>query len=731
MRRRLRRSLIALVPSLAAVALLVPAAASAAKWSIQETPAVPKVEANGSLTSVYCTSSESCTAVGYYENSGRFPLVERWNGTEWSPKELPNPTGGSSGELKSVSCSSSEACTAVGSYYNSALKQVTLAERWNGKEWSVQTTPNPTEAKSSSLSGVSCASSEMCTAVGHYVNSSSVEVLLAERWNGKEWAIGESKIPTGAKSSSLSGVSCASGEACTAVGHYVNSSSVEVPLAERWNGTTWSIQETLTPTGAKSSSLSGVSCASGEACTAVGHYVNSSSVEVPLAERWNGKTWSIGETKVPTGAKSSSLSGVSCTSSEACTATGRYVNSSSVEVTLAERWNGKEWAIQTTPNPTEGKESSIVGVSCTSAKVCIAVGRSKGKLLAEHWNGTEWTIHTTPSPKIEGTAWLNGVSCTASAACTAVGSGGLAERWNGTAWSIQTTPNPGGEMTSVSCTSATACTGVGNEKSGTLAESWNGTEWKVQTTPNPTGATTSRLEAVSCISAAECTATGWYESSEKTYTLAERWNGTEWAIQTTPNPSEGHPVHLDGVSCTSSTSCAAGGYYYTPGLEIDPMAMHWNGTEWTLQTVPKPVKEREARIEAISCTSSAACTGTGSYSPSSTEDYKTMAQRWNGTEWAIQSTLNPSGASSLDGVSCSAAAACTAVGETSVSEELLTLAEAWNGTEWLIQTTPNPTGAKESHLSATSCTSSTVCVAAGFYRKIRAGAPVPLVERYQ
>jgi hypothetical protein len=63
-------------------------------------------------------------------------------------------------------------------------------------------------------------------------------------------------------------------------------------------GQTWSIPSTPNPTGAKSSGLAGVSCTSSEACTAVGHYVNSSSVEVPLAERLSGKTWKAQEPKI-------------------------------------------------------------------------------------------------------------------------------------------------------------------------------------------------------------------------------------------------------------------------------------------------------------------------------------------------------------------------------------------------------------------------------------------------
>jgi hypothetical protein len=111
-----------------------------------------------------------------------------------------------------------------------------------------------------------------------------------------------------------------------------------VPLAERWNGTKWSLQTTPNPTGAVQSYLSGVSCASASACTAAGHYFNGTTT-VTLAERWNGTKWSLQHTPNPTGSTDSELHGVSCASASACTATG-YYNNGTTPVTLAERWNG-------------------------------------------------------------------------------------------------------------------------------------------------------------------------------------------------------------------------------------------------------------------------------------------------------------------------------------------------------------------------------------------------------
>ena len=44
------------------------------------------------------------------------------------------------------------------------------------------------------------------------------------------------------------------------------------------------------------------------------------------------------------------------------------------------------------------------------------------------------------------------------------------------------------------------------------------------------------LAGVSCASASACTATGYYYNGSVYPTLAERWNGTKWSIEHTPNP---------------------------------------------------------------------------------------------------------------------------------------------------------------------------------------------------
>ncbi len=114
--------------------------------------------------------------------------------------------------------------------------------------------------------------------------------------------------------------------------------------------------------------------------------------------------------------------------------------------------------------------------------------------------------------------------------------------------------------------------------------------WAIQATPSPAGATESYLQGVSCVSAASCTAVGYYRSSAGALlTLAEHRDGVGWAIQATPNPvgTNVGPVYLGAVSCASATSCTAVGHYASPaGNAGFPLAEHWDGTAWAIQATP-------------------------------------------------------------------------------------------------------------------------------------------------
>ena len=343
----------------------------------------------------------------------------------WALQPTPNPAGAAQATFNGVSCTSTTTCTAVGYSVDGSGHVLTLAEAWDGANWVSQPTPKPLGGLNVVLNGVSCTSTTACTAVGNYSDKFGNTKTLAEAWDGATWVIQKTPNPLATTDAVLSGVSCSSPTACTAVGHYFASSSIPT-LAEAWNGTKWVIQKTPVPAGTSVFEFLGVSCASGTACTAVGFFINGSNNDVMLAEAWNGTKWVIQHIPIPIGATSSVLRGVSCSSPTACTAVGDYIGTSTF-ATLAESWNGTKWVVQKTPNPSLATNGALLtNVSCVSSTSCTAGGFGENTLpgsatLAEAWNGTTWVVQPTLNPAGAQQSYVTGVSCSSATMCIAVG----------------------------------------------------------------------------------------------------------------------------------------------------------------------------------------------------------------------------------------------------------------------------------------------------------------------
>jgi len=165
--------------------------------------------------------------------------------------------------------------------------------------------------------------------------------------------------------------------------------------------------------------------------------------------------------------------------------------------------------------------------------------------VAEHWNGRRWAI----SPHRYGRRWrtVRGLllvcyGCTASESEMRTPPATRRSPSTGTARAGSSSPPRsagGGALIAVSCSSAAACTAVGigdNDISGNETLASTGTARAgLSSPPEPDRRTYNTLSGVSCLSATACTAAGDYLNSSGVYaTLAEHWNGT-WAIQSTPN----------------------------------------------------------------------------------------------------------------------------------------------------------------------------------------------------
>lgn len=383
--------------------------------------------------------------------------------------------------------------------------------------------------------------------------------------------------------------------------------------------------------------------------------------------------------------------------------------------------------------PAGASSSSLAGVWCTSASACVAVGNSgtntgATSVLAESWNGTAWSIQSTPDPTND--SYLSGVACPAAGTCIAVGastSNTLVERWNGTTWSVVSSPSTGSQadLTALACTSASACTAVGTSEGtagvSTLAEAWNGSTWTIQPTPNPAsyGALLpTTVAAVGCTSASQCTAVGGYfNPSAAQRMLGETWNGTQWTLTSLPEVLYTERTTLSAVTCTAPTACTAVGSVLTASNGLSqPVAETWNGTKWKVTELPG-----QGNLTGISCSTATACTAVG-ISPTQQSGVGGLAERWNGTKWTQQQPVLPSPFGyTLGGVACPAAADCIAVGNTYSGSSQVGLAEAWNGTKWAVQSLP----AGSNNLSAIACTSQSACTAVGV-----TAAAASLAERW-
>lgn len=129
----------------------------------------------------------------------------------------------------------------------------------------------------------------------------------------------------------------------TAVGDYYSPKvKADRPLIERYNGTSWQLQESPSPIGKAPEgshwSLTAVSCPTASSCVAVGSYAESANgQEQLLGEEWNGSRWELARPIDRTGVLYDEAHSVSCSAALTCTLAGTSRKEHNNTETLAER----------------------------------------------------------------------------------------------------------------------------------------------------------------------------------------------------------------------------------------------------------------------------------------------------------------------------------------------------------------------------------------------------------
>jgi len=182
------------------------------------------------------------------------------------------------------------------------------------------------------------------------------------------------------------------------------------------------------------------------------------------------------------------------------------------------------------------------------------------------------------------------------------------------------------------------------------------------------------------------------------------------SITPTPNPP-GATGSLRAVSCTAGNACTAVGTATAIGHPVQALAERWNGVTWTIQPTNPAFSSANTLFNGVSCTSASSCLAVGQVSGFA------VSELWNGTSWNLMPAMlkpGPAVFSTINSVSCTSASNCMAVGFwTDSSNVQHTLAYLWNGIFWALQSTQDPFGAVFDTLNSVSCASASSCLAVG------------------
>ena len=343
-----------------------------------------------------------------------------------------------------------------------------------------------------------------------------------------------------------------------------------------------------------------------------------------------------------------------------------------------------------------------------------------------------WSIVASPNLGDPPQNQLAAVACVSASDCWAVGrhfAGGpeqpLIERWNGMSWAVVASPNVGttppspltGAFTGLACVSASDCSAVGYYFTATSIQSlvvhWDGTSWAIVSSPNTSPTEFNVLNDVTCLSASDCWAVGYYSHG---IALIQHWNGSSWSIVTNGVPELGNVLY--DVTCASPSDCWAVGTSSTSLILGTGQSLieQWDGTSWSVVTSPPIVGASNSFLNGVTCVSASDCWAVGnSTSVGGTTGRRTLVEHWDGTSWSIVSSPNTDTTqnNSLFGVTCVSGSDCWAVGNYDNRGRAQTLIQRWDANSWEIVSSPNTSTMKQNLLVDVTCASASDCWAVG------------------
>ena len=432
---------------------------------------------------------------------------------------------------------------------------------------------------------------------------------------------------------------------------------------------------------------------------------------------------------------SAGVNQVSCASPGNCAATGTYTDAQDHDQAFVANENNGTWgrAVEVPGLAAIGSGGLASAVSCASAGNCATAGvfldahGHQHAFVADQKNGTWQNAHAIP-----GLGKLNpgGTSNAFSLSCASPGNCGVA----------------GSYFTTASTEQAF----VADERNGT----WQ-SAIEVPGTGALNGGARAQTLSISCPSAGNCAAGGFYEDATISFHafVADETSGQWGQVHTIDVAVTGiTPINeerVTGVSCASAGNCAATGNAGNATGDAQVFVVDETGGTWGLpQQIPGTDSLNAGLIadaQSISCPALGYCATGGQLNTQTAPVAYVADERAGGWDLAQQvfgGTVVFNGAADADAesVSCSSLGNCAAGGSYITTDNVRVafvvneVNGSWGNAHNVPGIRPLATGGF-SDVTSVSCASSGNCAAGGFYRNAHgdqgfvADQPTPAAAR--
>jgi photosystem II stability/assembly factor-like uncharacterized protein len=339
----------------------------------------------------------------------------------------------------------------------------------------------------------------------------------------------------------------------------------------------------------------------------------------------NGTPDTVGQ---PAPAGTGQLDAVSCVGAQHCWAVGSPGQAATVSessstptpttVVDATVDGGKSWVAQTI---TLASAPALTGVSCTTVKLCMAVGlngsASAGIVLTTRDGGTTWLQASTPL----GATVITSVDCVRATACAVIASDGTTF-WSalssdfGRSWQREGDLPAGVEDAgNLFCIGGGSCivtgftaTTAGHGQGAVDMSVNNGVTWTASEVPPGTGL----LHGVVCTTTSSCVAVGTTSTTvsaivpAKGSVLHSNDGGDTWSRADSSQPID----DIYGVSCPTPKACVIVGTNWVgkPAIGTGAVASsHGSGSVFTAATT----EYTPLALTALDCTTARTCIAVG------------------------------------------------------------------------------------------------------------------------